>query len=217
MSLRDHSSSSLSARPEPHHGWRDAAEIDRLFGRAAERSARLDRELDLPLHAKFLPPAEHFKLTEQHARDTLRAQGAENTHNLVAWQQAYDLAAARTEQEMLRATGSMHASARAYAHGGVRGSPSPSLYIQDSDNNKAHADFARYQAHAAVADPEHTADNILRALRVHRTTPLHLRGPLWDAVEVQLQPTAPQSQPWQSYYKALLPPTAPPPPPWQSS
>ena len=196
MSSRDYSnnsnhSSSLRPGASAHHGWRDAdaAEIDRLFGLAAARSARLDRELDLPLHAKFLPPAEHFKLTERHARDTLRAQGMENPQNMVAWHQARDLAEARTEEEMLRATGSMHASARAYAHGGVRGSPSPSLYIQDSDNNKAHADFARYQASSAVADPERTLYATLCALRVHHTTPLHQRGPLWYAVEAQLKPT----------------------------
>ena len=190
MSLRDHhSSSSLSAQPKPHHhAWsgEDAVEIDRRFGLAAARSARLDRELDLPLHARFLPPDEHFKLTERHASDTLRAQGAENTHNLVAWQQTHDLAEARAEQEMLRATGSMHASARAYAHGGVSGSPSPSLYIQDSDNNKAHADFARYQAHAAEVVASQAAAT-LRALRIHRNTPLEQRGPLWYAVEAQLK------------------------------
>ena len=193
----NHSSSSLRPGASAHRGWsgEDAVEIDRRFGRAAERSARLGRELDLPLHAQFLSPAEHFKLTERHVSDTLRAQGAENTHNLVAWQQTHDLAEARAEQEELRATGSMYESARAYARGGQRGSSSTSSSDRlDNFTNyrKAHADFVRYQAHAAVADPEHTTYNTMRALYIHRTTPLEQRGALWYAVDAQLSvPTAP--------------------------
>jgi hypothetical protein len=169
-------------------------EIDRRFGLAAARSARLDRELDLPLHARFLPPDEHFKLTERHVSDTLRAQGAENTHNLVAWQQAYDLAEARAEQEGLRATGSMYESARAYARGGQRGSSSTSSSSDRLGNvthyRKAHADFARYQAHAAEVGASQAAAT-MRALYLHRTTPLEQRGALWYAVDAQLSvPTA---------------------------
>ena len=192
MSSRDpinHSSSSLRPGASAHRGWsgEDAVEIDRRFGLAAARSARLDRELDLPLHARFLPPDEHFKLTERHVSDTLRAQGAENTHNLDAWQQTHDLAEARAEQEGLRATGSIHASARAYNAHGERGSSSSS-YIQD---NKAHADFARYQAHAAEVGASQAAAT-MRALHLHRTTPLEQRGALWYAVDAQLSvPTAP--------------------------
>ena len=191
MSLRDHhSSSSLSAQPKPHHhAWsgEDAVEIDRRFGRAAERSARLDRELDLPLHAQFLSPAEHFKLTERHVSDTLRAQGAENTHNLVAWQQTHDLAEARAEQEELRATGSMYESARAYARAaGQRGSSSSDRLDNFTHYRKAHADFARYQAHAAEVGASQAVAT-MHALYIHRTTPLEQRVPLWYAVEAQLK------------------------------
>ena len=195
MSSRDpinHSSSSLRPGASAHRGWsgEDAVEIDRRFGLAAARSARLDRELDLPLHARFLPPDEHFKLTERHVSDTLRAQGAENTHNLVAWQQTHDLAEARAEQEELRATGSMYESARAYARGGQRGSSSTSSSSDRLDNvtnyRKAHADFARYQAHAAEVGASQAVAT-MRALYIHRTTPLEQRVPLWYAVEAQLK------------------------------
>ena len=176
------------------HGLATIDEIDHLFGLAAARSARLDRELDRPPHAKFLSPAEHFKLTERHASDTLRAQGAENTHNLVAWQQTHDLAEARAKQEELRATGSMYESGRAYARDGQRGSSSTSSSSDRLGNvthyRKAHADFARYQAHAAeVIASQATAT--MRALYIHRTTPLEQRGALWYAVDAQLSvPTA---------------------------
>ncbi len=87
------------------HGWRDAfvLGLDKALGRAAARSAHLNRELGLPPYAPFLPPHAHAAMAERHARDALRAQGAEDTHHMRAWHKAHDVMSARTTKEMLYA------------------------------------------------------------------------------------------------------------------
>jgi hypothetical protein len=111
------------------------------YAYSAVRSARLNREFGLPPNASQLPPSEHYALAQRHAREALLlAEGAEYTpshqHFVRSWQQAHNLMAARTTQQMLHAASTMLESSDWHVH----------RFHHPAEERDAHAAYASYKA-----------------------------------------------------------------------